>query len=658
MKLTGLHINNFMAIGSTRLQLDDMGLVLLQGENQDDTSAASNGSGKSSVLDALCWGLYGETARGEAGDSIVNSVAGKNTGVAVHIEEGEYAYVVQRFRKHKTHKNRLMLGRMRSPFMEGGVLEDLTLGTDKLTQVSVDRLIGCSKQVFSAAIYAGQEQMPDLPGMTDKALKELVEEAAGITTLQAAHEVARERWRYAEQDLAGQALAVKANAAALIDADKALASASSRWTDWNSNQGERIALAAQRVMDSAARIKELEPEVAAAKATALELKGERAAIDAQIAGLRSESVVQMGLSAELTTAAKVTAKAMGKRGALADQVRAAKSAYEHPHTATVGSSCRECGKRITEEDVAPARTAAVETARVELKRLVELYRAAQNDEKAALESEQNARTALVEHESSMTDTSVLSARKRDIDAGVKAAEAVIAQEEPAARALKEAEQAYFNAQEEVNPHAPYVNACKESCVELEQRRVAQTEFLEMAQARVDLAKEVVRVYGPKGVRATILDTVTPFLNDRTAGYLGALSDGNLQASWSTLSLSAAGELMEKFSIAVTGKSGADRFGLLSGGEKRKVRLACAMALQDLVASRASKPINLFMADEIDDALDAAGLERLMGILETKARERGTVIVVSHNELSDWIREQTHVVKKGGVATLSGAMVLA
>jgi len=94
---------------------------------------------------------------------------------------------------------------------------------------------------------------------------------------------------------------------------------------------------------------------------------------------------------------------------------------------------------------------------------------------------------------------------------------------------------------------------------------------------------------------------------------------------------------------------------LSGGEKRKVRLATAMALQDMVASRATKPISLFIADEVDDALDDAGLERLMGILDEKARDRGTVLVISHNSLTDWIRDHAIVTKSGGLATVTGAL---
>lgn len=74
----------------------------------------------------------------------------------------------------------------------------------------------------------------------------------------------------------------------------------------------------------------------------------------------------------------------------------------------------------------------------------------------------------------------------------------------------------------------------------------------------------------------------------------------------------------------------------------------------MVASRATKPINLFMADEIDDAIDPPGLERLMGVLDRKAKERGTVLVISHNSLSDWIDNVITVTKSGGLSTVGGA----
>jgi DNA repair exonuclease SbcCD ATPase subunit len=171
--------------------------------------------------------------------------------------------------------------------------------------------------------------------------------------------------------------------------------------------------------------------------------------------------------------------------------------------------------------------------------------------------------------------------------------------------------------------------------------------------RIEILKNVVGVFGRKGVRAHVLETVTPYLNERTAYYLGTLSDGTIVANWSTLAIKSDGELAEKFNILVSKEDGAKEYFGLSGGERRKVRLATSMALQDLVASRASKPINLFIADEIDDALDVSGLERLMGILEEKGRERGTLVLISHNDIGDWVRNVSKVTKSGYYSEISG-----
>ena len=72
MKILDVNITNFLAITSAHIKLSDRGLVLIQGENLQDSSAQSNGSGKSSIADALCWALYGVTARGVTGNDVIN----------------------------------------------------------------------------------------------------------------------------------------------------------------------------------------------------------------------------------------------------------------------------------------------------------------------------------------------------------------------------------------------------------------------------------------------------------------------------------------------------------------------------------------------------------------------------------------------------------
>src|SRR5690606_20812091 len=96
-----LSIKNFMAVGAIEaLPLDDRGLILIQGENLDDSSQDSNGAGKSTIAEALCWALYGKTARGETGDAVVNDVAKKGTEVSIKLlDETGAVYRVSRYRK-------------------------------------------------------------------------------------------------------------------------------------------------------------------------------------------------------------------------------------------------------------------------------------------------------------------------------------------------------------------------------------------------------------------------------------------------------------------------------------------------------------------------------------------------------------------------------
>ena len=186
MKIKSLTLSNFLIIGEAKINLDNRGLLLVQGENEDDSSANSNGAGKSSIVDAISWCLFGETARGVSGDNVVNNTMGKDCCVSVIVQDGDKEYNISRYRRHSVRQNDLTVW----SWEEGSLSVELSKGTTKLTQGLVDRIVGCSYEVFIAAVYSGQEMMPDLPAMTDKQLKMIVEEAAGIERLQAAHEVA------------------------------------------------------------------------------------------------------------------------------------------------------------------------------------------------------------------------------------------------------------------------------------------------------------------------------------------------------------------------------------------------------------------------------------------------------------------------------------
>ena len=641
MKITNLGITNFAAIGEATFALDDKGLILIQGVNNDDTSQESNGSGKSTVPDALCWCLFGVTAKGQSGDKIVNRTAKKETSVVTTLFDDDTGdvYKVSRYRKSKTYKNMLRL-----ELEDGAKWVDLTKGTDALTQDMVNRVIGCNHEVFTAAIYAGQEAMPDLPGMTDKQLKVLVEESAGIAQLQNGNDIARrimtER-KGVVQDIVAK---IGAKQSGLDVLNTSLSNEQKAESDYEITRTSQIATAEANVTALKATFDPTLGDKIAKKIA--QLTGQEDDIRKKIAGTDDERKQERLLADENGNANMGNVSAQSRAKSAQQKLDDAQHRLLHIGD-TVGTDCASCGHTIEAGDVAGNEAAAK-------KNVEALKAAAEAAAKAALEASESVTAtskALSEYRAAMTDVSAMTAQLDTIAGNKVKLQGAANNWKSQQSGIERAETVVNAVKVAVNPHTAQIAATQARIDTADNDIVLLEHDRVVAADAFTLAELALKVFSPQGVRSHILDTVTPHLNARTSHYLSTLTDGNISAVWSTISSTAKGELREKFNIDVTSATGGESFVDLSGGEKRKVRLACAMALQDLVASRANKPIQLWVADEIDHALDGAGIERLMAILEDKARDKGTVLVISHTDLSDNIRQAITMVKKGGKSTL-------
>lgn len=643
MEFLELKINNFLTIGDApTLNLKDRGLVLIQGQNDDDTSATSNGVGKSSVVDALCWALFGTTARDESGDAVVNSTVKKDCSVSVLIADGAVQYRITRYRKHKLHKNQTVV--VAEP---GGI--DMSKGTEKETQAVIDGIVGCSLDVFMAAIYAGQEVTPDLPKMTDKQLKLLIEEAAGVSRLEAAYEVARSKLTGVKTTAANIANTLTTVMARKSSVELDLAKKRLEAEAFDRERPTRAEVFKSNAEAHRTVLVRLVGEIKGVGEQAL--KDRLAALGSALADHSKKLAQRDTLKSAVTTAERAVQRVEDELDSLMQSAAQLKSDFENAETA-VKKPCPSCGKSGTDHDVEDFRAHVKE-------RLTEVAGKIRVQKLALTEARDKvpfAKAALMDFEATIPDVSDISREQSEINATLRTVEKKRGEAKVAKTEYDRQMELAAKVMTDPNPHTSAITTLEGQIAKLDAEQTA----LRAQQAEIDqeiaIFESVAKVFSPAGVRAHILDTVTPFLNERTADYLSALSDGNITAVWSTLGSTAKGELREKFNIEVSNSKGGQSFKLLSGGEKRKVRLATMLALQDLVASRATKPINIWIGDEIDDALDPAGLERLMGLLERKARERGTVLVISHNEMRDWCDQVATVIKKGGVSTIEGALV--
>ncbi|EPJ5490078.1 AAA family ATPase, partial [Klebsiella pneumoniae] len=628
-----LEVENFMALANAKVELDQRGLVLIQGVNAGDSSAASNGAGKSTLMNSLMWCIYGETSHGVKGDDVLSTGHEKNCRVKVTIEDEGKRYAIIRHRKHKEFKNRLIVR---------GEDGDMTKGKDSLTQEFVERLIGASKEVFMASIYASQEAMPDLPGMSDKNLKTIVEEAAGVDRLTKAYAIARERANAAAARMETTKTKMDACLSLVESAQNELESAKTSSEAWERDRSERLDVARADLVGAEVTLTEVEMEL---RSLPEQIRDTENAIGKEREKLASKEehdaklVKVRGAITDIRASIRITENIQKEA---MQRARALKVKAEEVNT-KVGEPCPTCGKAYCVEDLSTVKESFVEQARSEISQ-------AQASATSVAKYQEHLEKALKIESSLVASTPDVSAIISRIEQLTKELgtlrhreKEVVAVEALVARARSEVDRIT----KEINPFLAVIKRHEESLAANKSNYGVLKTELKNIQEQALLLDKARQVYSPAGVRSHILTSVTPFLNAQTAEYLNTLSDGNIVAEWSTMESTKKGEWRDKFNISVRKIGASKTFQTLSGGEKRKVRIACSLALQDLVASRASKNIELFIGDEIDDALDTAGLERLMGILEAKARERGTVMIISHKEMKSWFRETITVEVKEG-----------
>lgn len=101
MILKSITIKNFFRFGNNEqtLDLSGNGLTAIQ---------AKNGAGKTSIIEAILYALYGKT-RAASIDMIVNRYTKKNCKVSLEFQDGENNYKIIRYRNHDLNKNNVFL---------------------------------------------------------------------------------------------------------------------------------------------------------------------------------------------------------------------------------------------------------------------------------------------------------------------------------------------------------------------------------------------------------------------------------------------------------------------------------------------------------------------------------------------------------------------
>ena len=140
MKINKVEISNFYSIKDVKLSLDRYkGIVLIEGENKD--TGGSNGSGKSALIEAVVWGLFGRTIRKSTEEALINNQTKKNCKVKIKVND---EYTIERGKKPVFLK-----------FFHKDV--ELTRDNATNTQALIEETLNTNYKVFLASTVFGQQ---------------------------------------------------------------------------------------------------------------------------------------------------------------------------------------------------------------------------------------------------------------------------------------------------------------------------------------------------------------------------------------------------------------------------------------------------------------------------------------------------------------------
>jgi DNA repair exonuclease SbcCD ATPase subunit len=613
IRFTHMRIENFLSFGKAEFNFADQGLTLVEGENEDDKSAKSNGAGKSALVDALVWCLFGTTLRGYENDEVVHRRVGEDCIVLVTFEDGDEIYTVARTRRHSKYKNTLRV-------INDNVANDMSGPSTAETQAVVERLLGCSLRTFMSSVVFGQDRAYCFSSLTDKEQKEVLDEVLGVERFADACQLAR-------QLTASVDGAVDKITAEAAKAEELREAAQGELDDLHAKDAKfesdhEVKLEAERKKMRAAQERADQESKVDLEKLQKTLATRRSAVDAAETAVTDAEL-------KLSDAWKRRGTAQGK----VDECRGRVKRQEQ----LVGT-CPTCDQPIPEKKHASA-LAEVQRELVPLIKAHDKVEAEVQEHtkavKAAKEKREAARDAVREAEDKH-------------GAGVSAAANAKAFRQRAADHKKRLEEI----EAETNPYSAMVEKVEKRAAKYGKEAELLATQLAAEEARLKVSRFWVEAFGTRGLRSLLLDTSLPILNAEAARVSRAVTGGAISVEFSATSDLKNGKTVDKFEVRVDNKHGAGTYAGNSAGERAKVDLCVGLAIQKLVASRSSSTFNVAFFDECLDHLDSSGSERVLDILSTLASNVESVYVISHSEdVQSWFPNVLRVVKKGGFSVV-------
>ena len=232
IKIKDLTVRNFMSVGNQTqaVDFDKQQLTLVLGENLDqggDDSGSRNGTGKTTIINALSYALYGNALTNIRKNNLINKTNSKGMVVTLSFEKDNHQYRIERGRSPNLLKFYIN--------NQEQVDIDESQGDSRKTQESIDTLLGMSHNMFKHIVALNTYTEPFLSMRTNDQ-RDIIEQLLGITILSEKADVLKNDIRDTKDNLSQETMRINALQSANVKIDETINGLKSKQKAWISKR--------------------------------------------------------------------------------------------------------------------------------------------------------------------------------------------------------------------------------------------------------------------------------------------------------------------------------------------------------------------------------------------------------------------------------------
>tara|TARA_B100002019_G_scaffold25362_1_gene19178 strand:- start:3955 stop:5727 length:1773 start_codon:yes stop_codon:yes gene_type:complete len=206
IEIKDLTVKNFMSVGNQTQAVDfnQQQLTLVLGENLDqggDDSGSRNGTGKTTIINALSYALYGQALTNIRRNNLINKTNSKGMLVTLHFEKNGVDYRIERGRSPNLLKFYIN--------NEEQEMVDESQGDSRKTQEYINDLLDMSHDMFKHIVALNTYTEPFL-AMKQNDQRAIIEQLLGITILSEKAESLKEQIKKTKELITEETLKIEA----------------------------------------------------------------------------------------------------------------------------------------------------------------------------------------------------------------------------------------------------------------------------------------------------------------------------------------------------------------------------------------------------------------------------------------------------------------